>query len=101
MFDRMNERVIIDLPSELVELAKRKAAEQGRTLTDVIEDGVRMAIDGQETAEPKMAAGQERKLPRVSSAIGGYNPGFENVTYRDIQAMDDLEYVVRMRRGFK
>lgn len=97
----MNKRVILDLPEELVELAERQAAEQGRTLTDVIEQGVRLAIDERKVSEAKTAGDQQRKLPRVSSATGGYNPGFENMTYRDIQAMDDLEYVERMQRGFK
>jgi len=92
----MNERTNISLPTDLVRLAERKAAEQGRTLAELVEEGLRNAV-----VEKKPDTNQERKLPRVSSATGGYNPAFENMTYRDIQAMDDLEYVERMRRNFK
>jgi len=91
----MNERTNISLPTELVRLAERKAAEQGRTLAELIEDGVRQVV-----AEKKTVQKPKGEVP-VSSATGGYNPGFENMTYRDIQHMDDLEYAERMRRGFK
>jgi hypothetical protein len=91
----MNERTNISLPTELVRLAERKAAEQGRTLTELVEEGVRQVV-----GEKKPVQKPRGKVP-VSSATGGFNPGFENMTYRDIQQMDDIEYAERMRRGFK
>ncbi len=43
----------------------------------------------------------ERILPRVSTATGGFRPGFENMTFSQLEELDDLEYVERMRKGFK
>jgi len=86
----MTERTTVRLPEDLVRRAKRKAAAEGRTLTALIEDGLRRVVE-----EPKQTQRAERVMPRVSSATGWLNPGID---LKDIQELDDLEYVERMRR---
>jgi hypothetical protein len=85
----MNERTTVRLPTELLNRARRKAAAEGRTLTSIIEDGVRLAV-----ADKKRT---KRVLPRVSAATGGLMPGIDLTSYSAIQEMDDLEYVERMK----
>jgi hypothetical protein len=88
----MIERTTVRLPEELLRRAKRKAAEEGRTLTSLIEDGLRLRI-AEDRNRPK------RVLPRVSTAIGSQL--IDITRFSDIQEMDDLEYAERLRNGFK
>jgi hypothetical protein len=88
----MAERTTIRLPANLLNRAKRKAAAEGRTLTALIEDGLRMVV----TDKPKPAKRRRIVLP-VSSATGGPMPGFENMNFSELQELDDLEYVERMK----
>ena len=83
-------RTTVLLPDELMARAKRKAAAEGRTLTSVIEDGVRAVL----TEERKPAKRRRVVLP-VSKAKGWLRPG---ITLADIDEMDDLEYIERMKR---
>jgi hypothetical protein len=92
----MSERTTVRLPPELLRRAKRKATAEGRTLTSLIEDGLRLVMADAGKAEKK-----ERVMPRVSKAKGGLLPGVDITKYSDIQGEDDLEYAERMRRGFK
>jgi hypothetical protein len=46
-------RTTVRLPAELLEHAKRKAAAEGKTLTALIEDGLRLVISPARTIEPK------------------------------------------------
>jgi len=97
----MTERTTVRLPPELLARAKRKAAAEGRTLTSLIEDGLRMVIS---PAKPEAKA--KRTLPRISIPVSGAggsgpNPGYDTVRYSDIVAIEDAEYVERMKRGFK
>jgi hypothetical protein len=95
----MIERTTVRLPKELLARAKRKAAAEGRTLTSLIEDGLR-AVLTEGTKARKAPA--RRVLPRVSKATGGLMPGIDpNKLATVVQEMEDLEYVERMRRGFK
>jgi hypothetical protein len=87
----MTERTTVRLPDELLTLAKRKAASEGRTLTSIIEEGVRRVVS--EKPEPK-----PRVMPPISKATGGFAPGITSL--KDIQEMEDLEYVEKLRRGF-
>jgi len=89
----MTGRTTVRLPNDLLRRAKRKAAEEGRTLTSLIEDGLRMAVAGdRKVAKPK------RILPRISTASGGLMPGIDISDSAALQEMDDLEYVERMKR---
>ena len=87
----MTERTTVRLPDELLTRAKRKAAAEGRTLTSLIEEGLRRIIA--EKAETKAAA---RKLPRVSKARGWLAPGINDL--KDVQDLEDLEYIERLKR---
>jgi hypothetical protein len=91
----MDERTTIRLPNELMKLVRRKAASEGRTLTSVIEEGVRWAVGSGPRKKTK------RVLPPISTATGGPAPGFEHITLSKIQELDDLEYMERMRKGFR
>jgi hypothetical protein len=88
----MNERTTVRLPEDLLKRAKRKAAAEGRTLTSLIADGLRLVI-----AENRKATKPKRVIPRVSKAVGGPMPGLELTELPALQEMDDLEYVGRMK----
>ena len=88
----MAERTTVRLPEDLLARAKRKAAAEGRTLTSLIEDGLRLV-----TAENRTPAVAKRVLPRVSKATGGLRPGVDLIRFSDIQGLDDLEYMERMK----
>ena len=88
----MAERTTVRLPEDLVRRAKRKAAAEGRSLTALIEDGLRRVVN-----EPVSAAGAPRILPPVSSATGGLMPGIELDDSAALQELDDRSYVGRMR----
>ena len=88
----MSERTTVRLPQDLLNRAKRKAAAEGRTLTSLIEDGLRLVV-----TEPRKPANQKRVLPPVSKATGGLMPGVDLTRFSAIQEMDDLEYVERMK----
>lgn len=89
----MTERTTVRLPDDLVKRAKRKAAEQGRTFTALIEEGLRAVL-----AERPKAAKGKRTLPPISTATGGLMPGIDLTDLSALQEMDDLEYVERMKR---
>jgi hypothetical protein len=87
----MIERTTVRLPSELLSRAKRKAAAEGRTLTSLIEDGLRMVVSNSKTPPAK------RVLPRISKATGGPMPGMGGLSYSELQELDDVEYLERMK----
>jgi hypothetical protein len=88
----MTERTTVRLPDELLARAKRKAAAEGRTLTSLIEDGLRAVVD----ERPKPTKARRVVLP-VSKATGGLMPGVDLTRFSDYQEMEDLEYVERMK----
>jgi hypothetical protein len=65
----MFERTTVRLPQDLLARAKRKAAAEGRTLTSLIADGLRLMI-----AENRKGGTGKRLPPPVSTAIGGFMP---------------------------
>jgi len=72
-------RTTVRLPDDLMRAAKQKASEKGRTLTSILEEGLRTVL-----AEPKRAGRAPVQLP-VSKASGGTLPGV------DVNRSDDLE----------
>jgi hypothetical protein len=90
----MIERTTIRLPRELLSRAKRKAAAEQRTLTSLIEEGLRLVVSG---SRKKPAA--NRVLPRYSDAVGGPYPGIDISDSATLQEMEDLEYVERMKHS--
>ena len=91
----MTERTTVRLPEELLDRARRKAAAEGRTLTSLIEEGLRVVTAAKKTPPT------ERRLPRISTATGGFYPGIDISNNAAIQEIEDLEYIERLNRGFK
>jgi ribbon-helix-helix CopG family protein len=85
-------RTTIRLPEDLLRRAKRKAAAEGRTLTALIEDGLRSVVD----ERPKPTRRRRVALP-VSKAKGWLKPGMDLTRFSDYQEMEDLEYVERLQ----
>jgi hypothetical protein len=90
----MAERTTVRLPEELLARAKRKAGAEGRTVTSLIEEGLRLV-----TAQDRKAANVRRVLPPISKATGGLRPGVDLTRFADIQGMDDLESMERLKRA--
>ena len=88
----MAERTTVRLPDDLVRRAKRKALAEGRSLTALIEDGLRRVVDDR----PRLAR-VERVLPPVSSATGGLMPGVNLEDAAALQEMEDLGATGRSR----
>jgi hypothetical protein len=88
----MIERTTVRLPKDLLNRARRKAAAEGRTLTSLIEDGLRLAVGERHKGRPAT-----RVLPRVSTATGAPSPGIDITDSAALQEMEDLEYVERMK----
>lgn len=85
----MTERTTVRLPDDLVKRAKRKATAEGRSLTALIEEGLRRVLreDQQTTAT--------RILPPVSSAVGGLMPGIDLNDTAAWQEIEDLTDAAR------
>ncbi|RBP04576.1 hypothetical protein DFR50_13953 [Roseiarcus fermentans] len=67
-----------------------RASEEGRSLTALIEEGLRRVL-----AERPRATGEPLRLP-VSSAGGGLIPGIDLDDMATIQEMDDVEAARRL-----
>lgn len=92
------ERTTVRLPADLLDRARKKAAAEGRTLTSLIEEGLRSVV----LVGRGQAPAAKRKLPRVSKSTGGLRPGFEwDKIAKQAQELEDLEYAERLRNGFK
>jgi len=88
----MTARTTVRLPDDLLHRARRKAAAEGRTLTSLIEDGLRAVVGERKTDKRKPV------MPRVSNAGGGIMPGIDLTDPSTLQEADDLDYVRRMQR---
>jgi hypothetical protein len=88
----MTERTTVRLPDDLLERAKRKAAAEGRSLTALIEEGLRRVLNGR----PPDATSGRVSLP-VSSAGGGLAPGIDLNDNAALQEIDDLDAARRLR----
>ena len=72
-------RTTIRINDDLLKQAKKRAAEEGRTLTSLIEDALALAL-----TKPKASRRSRVELP-VSQASGGVLPGI------DLSRSGDLE----------
>jgi hypothetical protein len=72
-------RTTVRLSDDLLRRARKKASEQGRTLTSLLEEGLKSVL-----AESKPAKRTRVRLP-VSKATGGTLPGV------DLNRSSDLE----------
>jgi hypothetical protein len=80
-------RTTVRLSEELLDRARRKAAAEGRSLTSLIEDGLRLVVTGTQKVSQK-----KRVLPRISKATGGAMPGIEFTDSATLQELEDLDY---------
>lgn len=88
----MTERTTVRLPDDLLHRARRKASAEGRTLTSLIEDGLRIVLN--EKGAPKL---QKRVMPPVSKAKGWLRPGVDLNDMSSVYEMEDLEYMARLK----
>ena len=72
-------RTTIRLSDDLLQRAKKKAAEQGRTLTSLVEEGLKTVL-----AESKAVRRTRVDLP-ISKASGGTLPGVDLNRSSDLQ----------------
>ena len=91
MSRHMPERTTVRLPEDLLARAKRKAAAEGRTVTWLIEEGLRLV-----TAEDRKPERNRVVLP-VSKATGGFK--VDLTSFSALQELEDLEYVERLKRS--
>ena len=91
----MIERTTVRLPAELLARAKRKALAEKRTLTSLIEEGLRLVV-----SEKRKSLKHERRPLRLSDASGPPLPGIDISNSAQLQEMEDLEYIERLRSGF-
>ena len=96
MSRHMIKRTTVRLPAELLRKAKRKADAEGRTLTALMEDGLRYVVPDKPVSERK----PRPKIP-IGKETGGLLPGVDITKFSDYQEMEDLEYAERLRTGFK
>lgn len=75
-------RTTVRIKDDLLQRAKKRAADEGRTLTSLIEDGLSLLL-----AKPKVSRQERVELP-VSKASGGVLPGI------DLNRSSDLEEVM-------
>ena len=90
----MIKRTTVRLPSELLKKAQRKAAAEGRTLTGLMEEGLRYVV----SEKPATRAVARREIP-VGKETGGFMPGIKNI--KDIEELQELEYIEKLKRGFR
>ena len=88
----MAERTTIRLPRDLLVRAKRMAAEEGRTLAALIEEGLRKVL-----SDKRMSRRGKRILPPVSKSTGGLIPSMDLADLSALQDIDDRNYMERMR----
>ena len=80
----MSGRTTVRLPDDLIRRVKAKAASEGRTLTALIEEGLRRVI----SESPPCGRGG-RVLAPVGSATGGVMPGIDLDDSAALQDLDD------------
>lgn len=77
-------RTTIRLRDDLLKRAKKRAAEEGRTLTSIVEEGVTLVLGG------SVRRRRTRVEVPVSSASGGVLPGVDLNRASDLEAaMED------------
>lgn len=76
-------RTTIRIKDSLLQRAKKRATNEGRTLTSLIEEGLALIL-----AKPKTRRAEPVELP-VSKASGGVLPGI------DLNRSSDLEEIMR------
>jgi len=89
----MAERTTVRLPSDLIVRAKLKAAAEGRTLTSLIEEGLRSVVSEKRNFTPP-----RRVMPRLSEAQGWLKPPYDVKGLAGLQEDEDIEYIERLNK---
>jgi len=89
----MTVRTTVRLPEELLIQAKRRAAEEGRTLTALIEQGLRLIV----SRKPGPSTPKHNDPP-ISKATGGLLPGVDLVSFSGLEEAEDLACWARLQR---
>ena len=93
----MIERTTVRLPGDLLSRAKRKALAENRTLTSLIEEGLRLVV-----INSKIQASDDRRpMPVQHAAEWSAFPGIDISNSAALQEMEDLEYIERLKNNFK
>jgi hypothetical protein len=77
-------RTTVDLPEPLLDNAKRRAAELNVTLSDVVQDGLRMVLNAQPGAPPK-------KFKLLTVGGGLVDPNLDLGKISELVAKEDEE----------
>ncbi len=85
-------RTTVRLPDDLLRRAKLKASAEGRSLTALIEEGLRRVL-----SERATAGRAKRALPPVSTATGGLMPGIDLNETAALQELEDRDYAGRLK----
>lgn len=93
-FLTMTERTTVRLAPELLRAAKKKAAEDGRTLTSLIEEGLRAQLQ----APVSDRKNQTKFTLPVSKATGGARPGVDLTRTSELLEMLDEDLPFEKRR---
>ena len=88
----VTERTTVRLPEDLLRRARKKAAADDRTLTSMIEEGLRLILAGERPPAPTA-----QRYARVSRATGGPAPGVDFPRMHDIDEQDDVERLARLK----
>lgn len=88
----VTERTTVRLPEDLLRRARKKAAADDRTLTSMIEEGLRLVVTGARAPAPAAP-----RYARISRETGGPAPGVDFPRMRDIDEQDDAERWARLK----
>jgi hypothetical protein len=91
----VTERTTVRLPDDLLRRARKKAAADDRTLTSMIEEGLRLVLAGERPPTPATA-----RYARVSRETGGPAAGVDFPRMRDVDEQDDIERHERLKSQY-
>lgn len=74
--------------------AKRKASAEGRTLTALIEEGLRLVI-----ADKGKTRREKHNDPPISEARGGLMPGLDWDDLSSLEEAEEIEHLGRIERS--
>jgi hypothetical protein len=92
----MTERTTVRLPDDLLRQARKKAVADDRTLTSMIEEGLRLVLAGERPSAPASP-----RYARVSRATGGPAGGVDFPRMRDVDEQDDVERRARLKSQYR
>jgi hypothetical protein len=95
VFD-VTERTTVRLPEDLLRRARQKAAADDRTLTSMIEEGLRLVLAGERPTAPAPP-----RYARISGKTGGPAQGVDFPRLRDVDEQDDAERHERLKSQYR